>query len=216
MRVFASVALLFLLSVVCSAQEQTGSNCPTVSITGPSGIIPAGKISTYTASIDGKGKELKLEYVWSVSSGNIVAGQGTSTIDIREPNGSCITATVEIKGFPESCPTTASEWACGDPAPRPVKLDEFVGSLAKVRTERFIEAFDKAKNDSYAQVYIFISGTRRNPGSSISKKRQILMNRIKVTCRYDTERVTFVDVDNKHDDRVTIWLVPAGATPPTP
>jgi hypothetical protein len=205
-----------LLLVVCTAQDQTGSNCPTVSVTGPSGVIPAGEISTYKASIDRKGKVLKLEYVWSVSSGNIVAGQGTSRIEVRESNGSCITATVEIKGFPESCPSTASEFACGDPAPQPTKLDEFVGSLAKVRTERFIEAFNKAKDDSYAQVYIFISGARRNPESSIRKKRQILMKHITITCRYDTQRVTFVDVDNKQDDRVTIWLVPAGANPPNP
>jgi hypothetical protein len=158
---------------------------------------------------------LKLEYVWSVSSGTIVAGQGTSQIEVREPNGSCITATVEIRGFPESCPSTASEVACGDPAPQPIKLDEFVGALAEVRSERFIEAFNKAKQDSFAQVYVLISGARRNPASSIRKKREILMKRITITCRFDPQRVTFV-ISDKHDDRVAIWLVPAGANIPIP
>lgn len=179
-------------------------------------MIRAGEISTYTTSIDRKGQQLKLEYVWSVSTGSILAGQGTSTIDVREPNGSCITATVEIKGFPESCPNTASEFACGDPAPQPVKLEEFIGPLAKVSAERFITAFKQAEENPTAQVYIFISGTRRNPRSSISKKRQILMKHITVTCRYDAQRVTFVDLDNRHDDRVTVWLVPAGAAVPKP
>lgn len=212
MKVFVSAVFLVLGAISFIAQEKVDSNCPTINVIGPSGLTAPGEISTYTASVDTKGKELKLEYVWSVSKGSIVSGQGTSMIEVREP---CVTVTVEIKGFPESCPSTASEWACGNPPPQPVKLDEFIGSLAKVRTKRFVEVFKEAEEDRYAQVYIFISGTRRNPKSSVRKKRQILMRHITVTCRFDPQRVTFVDSD-KRNDRVTIWLVPAGASLPTP
>lgn len=216
MRVFVTAALLIVLSILTNAQDKTDSNCPTVSVTGFAGIVAPGEMVTFTASVDPKGKELKLEYVWSVSSGTIVSGQGTSTIGVPQPNNSCVTVTVKIRGLPESCPSAASETSCFDPPILAVKLDEFVGSLAKVPAKRFVEAFNKAKDDSYAQVYIFISGARRYPKSSVRKKRQILMRHITVKCQFDTQRVTFVDVDNKHDDRVTIWLVPAGANLPHP
>lgn len=214
MKLFVTAALLIILSILTSAQDKTDSNCPIVSVTGPAGIVAPGEMAAFTASVDTKGKELRLEYVWSVSSGTIVSGQGTSTIGVPQPNNSCVTVTVKIRGLPESCPSVASETSCFDPPLLAVKLDEFVGSLAKVSAKRFVEVFNRAKDDSYAQVYIVISGSSRNPKSSIRKKRQNLMKHITVTCRFDAQRVTFVDSD-KQDDRVTIWLVPAGANPPT-
>lgn len=215
MRVIVAVLGLIFLSIPLIAQEKLNSDCPMISVTGPSGLVSPGQLAMFSAQIDNKANNFTLEYEWSTSVGKIVTGQGTSRIEVVMPAHS-LTVTLEVKGLPSNCPNIASESMSWDPTPIPIKLDEFIGSLTKVRTERFIEAFNKAKDDSYAQVYILISGARRNPKSSIRKKRQVLMKHITVTCRYDTQRVTFVDVDNKQDDRVTIWLVPAGANPPTP
>jgi hypothetical protein len=213
---FASfVIFFFALTFTISAQGETKPDCPLISVIGPSGIIAPGEISAYTMTVDTKEKVLELEYVWSVSSGKIVSGQGTSTIEVRDLLGSCVTATVEIRGLPKSCLTIYSETACGDPAPQAAKLDEFVGSLAKVPAERFTKAFEQAQDNPTAQVYIFISGSRRNTELSIRKKRQIIMKHISSSFGHHTQRITFVDVGKK-DDFVTIWLVPAGADLPTP
>ncbi|MFN0138669.1 MAG: hypothetical protein ACKVQW_01110 [Pyrinomonadaceae bacterium] len=215
MRVIVTAAILIVLSILASAQNKTDS-CPAISVIGPSGPVGEGKLAPFTARVESKGREYTLEYIWSTSAGKIASGQGTTSIEVVMPDSHSLTVTVEVKGIPTDCPNTASESMIWDPAPQPTKLDEFVGSLAKVPAKRFVKAFEKAKYDDYAQVYILISGAGRNPGSSIRKKRQILLKHITITFRYDTQRVTFVDVDKKRDDRVTIWLVPAGASPPQP
>jgi molybdopterin-binding protein len=53
---------------------------------------------TYTAIVDGIGPEDKPTFKWTVTSGEIISGQGTSAIRVatEEPRGVAITATVEV------------------------------------------------------------------------------------------------------------------------
>lgn len=85
--------------------------CPTLDVSG-GGRISAGEIMTFTTSLAG-GSGSDFIYTWTVSQGEIVAGQGTPEIKVKttaETRGR-ITATVEIGGaLCPSCPTlTGSE-----------------------------------------------------------------------------------------------------------
>jgi hypothetical protein len=66
---------------------------------------------TFTATIVGAEADAKPAYNWAVSAGTIQSGQGTGSIVVdttRLPNSSPVTATVDVKGLPESCPASAS------------------------------------------------------------------------------------------------------------
>ena len=215
MRKLLLIALLVFPPLVIG-QQASDPRCPQISVMGPSGIPDFKKPIVFVATVGDEMQKFNPTYVWTTSTGEIVDGQGTLTVSVlhNDPRFS-LTVTLEVKGLPEHCPNAASEAMIIDPAPVAIKLDEIIGSLAKVPVERFVAAFKQAKDNPTAQVYIFISGSRRNPQSSIKRKRDIMMKHIPITCQYDTQRVTFID-SGKQDDRVTIWLVPAGANSPTP
>jgi hypothetical protein len=86
--------------------------CPSLDVSG-GGEIKAGETVTFTAKVSG-GTASDITYNWTISQGEIVAGQGTSTITVKttkEMTGT-ITATVEIGGsLCASCYRTASETA---------------------------------------------------------------------------------------------------------
>ena len=79
------------------------SFCPTISITGSSGITFPGDLWSFKADIkDFDISELKFE--WAVTNGEIIKGQGTLSIDVK-PIDACesVTATIKILGLPQTC-----------------------------------------------------------------------------------------------------------------
>jgi len=200
------VCLVFVLGGFAFGQ---GSNCPKIEVSGPSGLVDTGKKATFTVQVGAGEWDSKISYFWSTSSGAISAGQGTRTIEVVVDRA--LTATVEIKGLPEGCPNQTSDTMFGDSKPEAVKLSEFAGSLDKIAKERFAEIVEAAKADPNAQLYILISGGVKNPTVSISRKRVVILDQF--SKRLHDYRVTFVN-SNKNDDRVLIYLVPAGADIP--
>lgn len=205
--VFASSAM---------SQETPDANCPTVVVNGPSGNVGGGERATYVAKVDGKSLPTFLEYVWSASDGKIVSGQGTSQVEVMVPGGGGITVTVEVKGFPTGCNNRASESSFGDPRPQAVKLYEFVGAVTKTRAKLAAQATEIAKNDRNARLTIFLyGGEGRNSAKFVKDKTNTLLKYYVPICGYDAGRITIVHIP-RTNDRVSIWLVPAGADSPTP
>ena len=116
MKRFLPFLFIFLLASVISAQSDDSSVCPNISVQGPAGVIRTGETASYSFQIDIKGLHLDPQYVWSVSAGQILNGQGTTSIDVRQL-GEALTVTVKVKGLPSNCPDTASETAIIDPPP---------------------------------------------------------------------------------------------------
>lgn len=85
-------------------------NCPSsILVNAPSTDIVTGKTFQFSANITGLPANLSVTYNWSISSGTIVSGQGTSviTVDPGDEPGYC-TSSVEIGGLPAQCRNTAS------------------------------------------------------------------------------------------------------------
>jgi hypothetical protein len=79
--------------------------CPQVAITVPEKSVPAGETLTFTATVTGPTPE-PVTYNWSVSSGEIVGGQGTQSIQVRTfpgMGGTKIVVTLEIGGTRPAC-----------------------------------------------------------------------------------------------------------------
>ncbi|MFN2501114.1 MAG: hypothetical protein ABR530_03770, partial [Pyrinomonadaceae bacterium] len=103
-------------------------SCPTVSVSGPSGVTSPGQTMTFTANVSG-GSQSSVTYNWSVSSGSIESGQGTPSITVRTGQsdaGGNVTATVTVGLEPScDCPRTASETAPVQAVPTASLIDEF-------------------------------------------------------------------------------------------
>lgn len=70
-----------------------------------------GETAKFTAKVVTHGPELQVKYNWRVSEGNILSGQGTSSIEVERPPSSTLVATVDIAGTPDDshCPRSHSE-----------------------------------------------------------------------------------------------------------
>lgn len=201
--------ILVLSSFAFSQAADENAHCPTLDVTGPAGIVSPGQSAIYTANIDTKGKELQMQYIWTISAGEISSGQNTNSITVKQPEFATITATVEIKGFPEGCPNIDSEASIGDPNPQAVKIDEFSLSeqrIDKARLDYFLTELSNNPND---QGYIIEKFKRGTSQATMKSKFQKIRNYIKLR-RFDATRIILVH-DFGDENSTNFWRVPPGA-----
>ncbi len=216
MRLSLFAALIVLAgSLPALAESASALTCPTVkvigSVVGGRHIPRPGDLLSFTADVNGLPEPKDLVYKWTIGSGVLLAGQGTPRIEVLMPDGNSITAAVEVEGLPSGCPNSDSETVAWDPAPAAAKLDEFSGPLKKVPPERFANIVKAVTDCPSCKFYIFIPGANHRERSA---RREVLAERLSIR-RHDGPRITYVDVPDT-DDRVTVWLVPPGAAPPSP
>ncbi|MBX7174123.1 MAG: hypothetical protein K1X72_24335 [Pyrinomonadaceae bacterium] len=83
-------------------------SCPSLTVSGLSGIAQPGDILIFTANLSG-GNQDRATFNWMVSAGTIIVGQGTSQILVKTSKdlaGQIVTATVEVGGLCSECPQT--------------------------------------------------------------------------------------------------------------
>ena len=191
--------------------------CPTVTVTGPADVTSPGGTMTFTANASGGSQDTALTYNWTVDQGTIESGQGTPSIVVRVPSdmsGGNINATLTIGGTQAtcSCPTTFTQ--VGPVANRPIaeEKDTF-GKLPNDEVKARVQTFyTELANNPTSQGYIITYGT---PKEIAARRTQI--TKAITFLKLDPSRVTFVDGGDKGTGVEThFWLVPPGATPPTP
>ncbi len=190
--------------------------CPTLSVTGPAGVTAPGETMTFTANVAGGTSEV-ITYNWTVDRGTIIEGQGTPVIRVAttaDTAGQSVRAEVTISApdLCETCPKTASETAAVEAAPTFRQLDEF-GKLSnddvKARVQNF---YVELNNNPTAQGYIINYGSARD----ITRREKQINDAIRFL-RLDASRVTMVrGGETDGEVRTVFYIVPAGATPPTP
>ncbi len=106
-RMLSATETAFVFEDICICDYE----CPMISVDSSKLIASPQEIIRFTADVSG-GSFDGLEFSWTLSAGEIVAGQGTPEISVKVPasnHNSKVTATLEVKGIkPESgCPTTS-------------------------------------------------------------------------------------------------------------
>jgi len=202
---------------VANCNCKAACNCPSLTVTGPAGITAPGGTMTFVANVSGGSQDQVVTYNWTVSAGTISSGQGTPSITVAVPAdmpGGNITATVDLGGLDPSCncPHNASETAGVSAPPQANEVDTF-GPLSnddvKARLQNF---YVQLANNPNSQGYIINYGT---PKQIASRRAQI--TKAITFLKLDPSRVTFVDGPPHGADVEThFYLVPPGATPPTP
>ena len=186
-------------------------SCPTLSMSGPTGVTTPGMDMTFTATSSGD-----VTYNWSVSAGTIKSGQGTSTITVDTAGlaGQSVTATVDISGanFCTDCPKTASETAPVQGKPTADLVDTY-GKLSNDDVKARIDGYyTQLNNDPSSKGYIIIYGT---PAQIKAARAQI--DKAISFRKYDPSRVTIVEGPPQGADVVIkLYRVPAGADNPMP
>ncbi len=192
-------------------------------MTGPSGLINSGESIVFTSEISNP-ENYPVIYKWTVSNGEIIKGQGTSNITVLKPedSGASLTATLEISDLSGFCSTiTASESMITDCGGlEPIIVDEISPPKSGELSQEF-----KDRLDNFAVTLLnnpnatgFISGKfGRNISESSMKAalNKIADHLIKVR-NFDKSRITVATAESDNEDIIQFWIVPAGASPPTP
>lgn len=211
-RFFGAWIFLSAFCLASFAQTDRPESCPQIDVRGPSGIVAPGETMTFTVNVTGFSSE-KLVYKWTISTGEIVNGQGTPTITVktsREFGGTTPTATVEISGLPKGCPATDSEATIWDPPPEARKIDEFSGSISRIETRRIDAITEAIENDPMARLYIIIG----QKNSRIrDRKIKAISDLLVKKRRIDADRITIVEILSE-EDSTHIFIVPPGASNP--
>lgn len=196
--------IAILISVCCfpSLSQTVESLCP--QITPPNEILVPQKVALFTIV---NGKEI-YEYNWTVSSGTIIKGQGTSEIElILTPSdfGKNINVTLEINGLPKNCAN---------------KISETVSVISKVEVEPLSFYGKISSNDEKAQfdnLYHYISLNKDYEGVILLRfdKKTPLNRRIKRLKevikwiefrKFDKSRISFAISENASED-TTVFLL---------
>ncbi|HEY5838838.1 MAG TPA: hypothetical protein VIT19_07370 [Pyrinomonadaceae bacterium] len=186
--------------------------CPTVGVTCPSDV-DEGQPATFTANFSQGTPTVSETYNWTVSSGTITSGQGTSsiTVDTTGVGGGSVTATVEVGGVDPSCNRTASCTVQVRQRVGPRKFDEY-GNIRfndeKARLDNYAIQLQNAPTD---RATIIGYGACEGEGlNRANRAKDYLVN----TRGIDAGRIDTVDGGCRSELHVELWLVPSGATAP--
>jgi hypothetical protein len=95
--------------------------------------------------------------------------------------------------------------------PKAIKFAEF-GPMSQAGVKAKVDAFVlELRNQPSAQGYVILYGTPK----AIRARRKQITNSMSFLYQ-DPSRITFVDVKSEKKVRTVMWIVPAGAKPPTP
>lgn len=214
-RLILFLSILVASSVYSIAQNDVRPNCPTIDVTGPIGIVQQGEKFVFTGVVEGNLPK-NLSFQWEVSGGKIADGQGTLgiTADADWLKAGTITATLNVAGLPQGCPSSVStSTLIGGCLPIPTLIDEF-GKLANrgipARLKTFFAELQSNPNN---QGYIIVYGSKVE---MTTRERLIITN---FSPRgFDPNRITMVRGGTHPSGTVftKLYRVPPGSDNPTP
>lgn len=190
--------------------------CPSIILSCPDSAPSSGPV-TFTANVSGIPANITPVYNWTVSAGTIISGQGTRTIQVDTAGlgGQAIRATLDVAGFNLTCAATCTVQVPVLPL-YPNKFDEFPNIKFDDEKARLDNYAIQLQSDPRSQGYIIIyPGARDRQGDAqrrASRARDYLIN----TRGIDAARINVLTGGQRPEQTVELWLVPNGATPPTP
>jgi hypothetical protein len=204
------VLLGLVYGTFAQAEER---ECPTISVTGPAGITRPGEPIMFSVELTGAPLQ-DVIYTWTLSTGKVVEGQGSNAITmVYDRNGSSITASVEVAGLGEGCPSGASETLSYCEGPVPILVAEGfvpVASIDKARLNKLASELAVAPNTQGYLIEYFPSKTSQK---AIDAKIRLTLQHLKKSV--DETRITIV-TDTASNAFTKYYIVPPGASNPTP
>lgn len=222
---FRQILVLFLLvlsgngALFGQAEPETkATECPTVEVTGPAGVTNPGEIVWFHASITGADPG-SLEISWSTSAGKINKRDGKMKIGVLlsdDLSGSSITATVDVKGFPEGCAASASETMSYCIPHTAVLINEYSFPNRDINRSALRLAAKELEEYPNNQMYLIEYLPRSASLASVNGKVRRIRDYFELL-KFDISRVTIVPAEIEGNMPLTkIYRVPPGAENPQP
>ena len=199
-----------------TVKEADVAYCPYIRVSGMAYVPPPVGVITFRVNLNVNSDRVKPRYVWHVSTGEIVAGQGTDSITVSVPENAKgeMVARVNVEGFSLECPaqaTTASaRTAFGV---RHVLLQEFGNINYEDELARLDYLAITLQEDPRLQVHIVFYGGRSSvPGEALRRAlraRDYLVNSRGVA----PERIFTLDGGYRNELSGEFWLS-IGPDPP--
>lgn len=169
-KLLLSIILVLGFSSVSSGQVEPKAGCPEFMIVGPAGVWMPEETVSFQAIVSGPMRD-SAKFVWAVTGGTIIAGQGTIaiTIQIDKAAGDTIVARLKIEGLPSSCPYEASDSVTICYPPPPILIDEFSAPNGEIDAARLTSAAKEQQNNPTNQLYII---EYFPPGTADSEKKE--------------------------------------------
>ena len=191
--------------------------CPYVRIDGsPYAPPPVGSI-TFRVKLNVNNDKVKPRYVWDVSTGKIVAGQGTDSISVAVPENSKgeVVARVRLDGFSLECPiqstTATARTAFGV---KHVLLDEFGNINEEDEMARLDYLAITLQQDPRLQVHIVFYGGRSSPPQEALRRAERAKNYMVNSRGMPADRVIAVNGGFRNEVSGEYWLSLRGTEAP--
>ncbi|HEU4511354.1 MAG TPA: hypothetical protein VFR78_24205 [Pyrinomonadaceae bacterium] len=213
------LSLTLLLTLASVVHGQTPVTCGIVDIDGPSEAEP-GTPLVLKARVTSMLHTSKPEFVWKVSVGTIVAGQGTDeiTVDTVGLGGQELTATVELSGAPLGCRASMSKARQFKPPPLACGLafDQY-GDIRfddeKARLDNFAIQIQNSDDSLSAGLILMSAGRETYEGETrerLDRARSYLVGVRDI----DPNRLVTLDCGFSQELRIKLYIVPPGAAFP--
>ncbi|HEY0004956.1 MAG TPA: hypothetical protein VGB17_09120 [Pyrinomonadaceae bacterium] len=203
-------------SVAVYVRECPPPTCPNITIYCPGNVAP-GQPITFTASVAGGPSSIAPIYNWKVSGGTIISGQGTTSIQVDTAGlaGQSITATLDVGGYNLACNATCTAQVPTLPL-LPRRFDTFPQIRFNDEKARLDNLAIQLQTEPDAKGYIIVySGRRDRPGAAVARAnraKDYLVN----TRHIDAARIITLTAGPRDIQEVELWIVPQGASAPTP
>lgn len=189
--------------------------CPTVSVVCPEAVTENAPL-TFTAQLAGGTPGITATYNWTVSAGRVIDGQGTPhlTVDTTGLAGQTVRATLDIGGFGMSCPAS-----CAVTIPVTIvshKFDEYYDIARNDEKARLDNYAIELQRDPTSQGYVIVYPSRKAKPNQAQARSQRIVDYLVNTRGIDTHHLTVTMGPAREDWLFELWVVPAGAQPPTP
>ncbi len=147
-KILSTIIFTLLFSFSAFAQNEN-SQCPSITIAGPSEVVQPDEIIFFTATISGEVKNYQTRYKWTVDKGTIIEGQGTTVIRVSTEglSDTTVTAIFKIEGLPNDC----------------INVDSDIGVIAPKLPWEPIDSYNKISfPDELVRIDSFLVKLHRN------------------------------------------------------
>ncbi|HEV2836689.1 MAG TPA: hypothetical protein VGW58_15320 [Pyrinomonadaceae bacterium] len=215
-----------------SAKPEDVSECPFLRVLSPGYVPRPDAPFQIRAAIESNQKQTRPTFAWRLSSGKIVAGQGTDTITVEVPADMIgkVFAKVDVSGYSFECPNHSTSGTSTTIVGVSNFLFETFGSICwedeQARVDNFT-IFVQENPELNAYVVVYDGRCYSSCGSDYPLRRphyprrgyaELRAKRIKdymnLSRGVSPDRVTTLNGGYRESFEVELWLAPRGAPPP--
>jgi hypothetical protein len=147
---------------------------------------------------------------WTLSSGEIIDGQGTSSINVDPKGRRRLTVLAELGGLPLPCKNVAYKTVdLDEPAPTRQRISACRSFDLNMAIDNFMISLDNHP-DALGYVIVYESRNSVTKNEAIAKVKRFFVRR-----HYFEKRVRLLPGGFREDETVDLWMLPRNAeTPP--